>query len=189
MPPPRGAAEAMDRRGEGAWRLSALEGLDMARLAGQRRRYTCRAASSNGSPSPAPWSRSPRSSWPTSRSASLDPRNTQVVMDALLHINRRFGITVICNLHSLDLRPQILRPAGRPGSRQAWCSMARQLPLTDAARARPLRPGGRSTCWARSPAPDLSFPATAARPRTGRIACHSLAPSTSKETLPCSPVD
>src|SRR5258708_7316589 len=35
--------------------------------------------------------------------ASLDPRNTQVVMDALLHINRHFGITVICNLHSLDL--------------------------------------------------------------------------------------
>jgi phosphonate transport system ATP-binding protein len=35
--------------------------------------------------------------------ASLDPRNTQVVMDALQHINRHFGITVICNLHSLDL--------------------------------------------------------------------------------------
>ena len=35
--------------------------------------------------------------------ASLDPRNTAVVMDALLRINRHFGITVICNLHSLDL--------------------------------------------------------------------------------------
>jgi phosphonate transport system ATP-binding protein len=35
--------------------------------------------------------------------ASLDPRNTKVVMDALLRINREFGITVICNLHSLDL--------------------------------------------------------------------------------------
>jgi phosphonate transport system ATP-binding protein len=35
--------------------------------------------------------------------ASLDPRNTRVVMDALLRINRHFGITVICNLHSLDL--------------------------------------------------------------------------------------
>ena len=35
--------------------------------------------------------------------ASLDPRNTQVVMDALQHINRHFGMTVICNLHSLDL--------------------------------------------------------------------------------------
>ncbi len=35
--------------------------------------------------------------------ASLDPRNTRVVMDALKRINRHFGITVICNLHSLDL--------------------------------------------------------------------------------------
>ncbi len=35
--------------------------------------------------------------------ASLDPRNTRIVMDALLRINRHFGITVICNLHSLDL--------------------------------------------------------------------------------------
>jgi phosphonate transport system ATP-binding protein len=35
--------------------------------------------------------------------ASLDPRNTKVVMDALLRINKHFGITVMCNLHSLDL--------------------------------------------------------------------------------------
>ena len=35
--------------------------------------------------------------------ASLDPRNTRVVMDALLRINKHFGITVMCNLHSLDL--------------------------------------------------------------------------------------
>jgi phosphonate transport system ATP-binding protein len=35
--------------------------------------------------------------------ASLDPRNTKVVMDALQRINRHFGITVICNLHSLDV--------------------------------------------------------------------------------------
>ena len=35
--------------------------------------------------------------------ASLDPRNTKVVMDALLRINRQFGITVLCNLHSLDI--------------------------------------------------------------------------------------
>jgi phosphonate transport system ATP-binding protein len=35
--------------------------------------------------------------------ASLDPRNTRVVMEALLRINKHFGITVICNLHSLDL--------------------------------------------------------------------------------------
>ena len=35
--------------------------------------------------------------------ASLDPRNTRVVMDALLRINHHFGITVLCNLHSLEL--------------------------------------------------------------------------------------
>jgi phosphonate transport system ATP-binding protein len=34
--------------------------------------------------------------------ASLDPRNTKVVMDALQRINKHFGITVLCNLHSLD---------------------------------------------------------------------------------------
>jgi phosphonate transport system ATP-binding protein len=35
--------------------------------------------------------------------ASLDPHNTKVVMDALQRINREFGITVFCNLHSLEL--------------------------------------------------------------------------------------
>jgi phosphonate transport system ATP-binding protein len=35
--------------------------------------------------------------------ASLDPRNTRIVMDALLRINKHFGIGVVCNLHSLDL--------------------------------------------------------------------------------------
>jgi phosphonate transport system ATP-binding protein len=35
--------------------------------------------------------------------ASLDPRNTQVVMEALRRINRENGITVICNLHDLDI--------------------------------------------------------------------------------------
>ena len=35
--------------------------------------------------------------------ASLDPRNAELVMEALAGINRRYGITVLCNLHSLDL--------------------------------------------------------------------------------------
>jgi len=35
--------------------------------------------------------------------ASLDPRNTKVVMDALARINRDYGITVLCNLHDLDI--------------------------------------------------------------------------------------
>jgi phosphonate transport system ATP-binding protein len=35
--------------------------------------------------------------------ASLDPRNTQAVMDALKVLNTQAGITVLCNLHSLEL--------------------------------------------------------------------------------------
>jgi phosphonate transport system ATP-binding protein len=35
--------------------------------------------------------------------ASLDPRNTKLVMDGLLRLNKHFGITVICNLHDLDI--------------------------------------------------------------------------------------
>jgi phosphonate transport system ATP-binding protein len=35
--------------------------------------------------------------------ASLDPRNTALVMDALAQVNCDFGITVLCNLHSIDL--------------------------------------------------------------------------------------
>ena len=35
--------------------------------------------------------------------ASLDPRNTKIVMDALARLNREFGITVLCNLHSVEL--------------------------------------------------------------------------------------
>jgi phosphonate transport system ATP-binding protein len=34
--------------------------------------------------------------------ASLDPRNASIVMDALRTINREEGITVVCNLHTLD---------------------------------------------------------------------------------------
>jgi phosphonate transport system ATP-binding protein len=34
--------------------------------------------------------------------ASLDPLNAKIVMDALRDINQKDGITVICNLHTLD---------------------------------------------------------------------------------------
>ena len=50
--------------------------------------------------------------------ASLDPRNTRVVMDALQRINRHHGITVLCNLHSLDLaRGYCDRLVGMAGGR------------------------------------------------------------------------
>jgi phosphonate transport system ATP-binding protein len=35
--------------------------------------------------------------------ASLDPVNAKLVMDALADLNQRDGITVICNLHTLDM--------------------------------------------------------------------------------------
>jgi phosphonate transport system ATP-binding protein len=35
--------------------------------------------------------------------ASLDPENTRVVMDALQRINRHYGVTIVCNLHALEL--------------------------------------------------------------------------------------
>jgi len=34
--------------------------------------------------------------------ASLDPMNAKLVMDALQRINQEDGITVVCNLHTLD---------------------------------------------------------------------------------------
>jgi phosphonate transport system ATP-binding protein len=35
--------------------------------------------------------------------ASLDPRNAKIVMDALQRINRHYGLTVLVNIHSVDL--------------------------------------------------------------------------------------
>ena len=53
--------------------------------------------------------------------ASLDPRNTRIVMDTLQRINRHYGITVLCNLHSLDLaRGYCDRLVGMAGGRVAF---------------------------------------------------------------------
>jgi phosphonate transport system ATP-binding protein len=35
--------------------------------------------------------------------ASLDPRNAKIVMDALQRINRHYGLTVLVNIHSIEL--------------------------------------------------------------------------------------
>ena len=82
--------------------LSALEQFGIAELAGQRadtlsggqqqRVAICRALVQE-----------PNLVLADEPIASLDPRNTQLVMDALLRINRHFGMTVITNLHSLDV--------------------------------------------------------------------------------------
>jgi phosphonate transport system ATP-binding protein len=82
--------------------LSALEQLDIASLATQRAESL-----SGGQQQRVAIARAlvqePEIVLADEPIASLDPRNTRVVMDALLRINRHFGITVLCNLHSLEL--------------------------------------------------------------------------------------
>ncbi len=87
---------------EKAMGLSALEGLDIGRLSGQRADTL-----SGGQQQRVAIARAliqePEMILADEPIASLDPRNTQVVMDALQHINKHFGITIVVNLHSLDL--------------------------------------------------------------------------------------
>lgn len=60
--------------------------------------------------------------------ASLDPRNTQLVMDALAAINRDLGITVLCNLHSLDIaRSYCSRLVGMASGRVVFDGTPAQL--------------------------------------------------------------
>ncbi|MGE0698306.1 MAG: phosphonate ABC transporter ATP-binding protein [Hyphomicrobiaceae bacterium] len=81
--------------------LSALEQLDIASLAPQRADTL-----SGGQQQRVAIARAlvqePRLLLADEPIASLDPRNTRVVMDAILRINKHFGITVLCNLHSLE---------------------------------------------------------------------------------------
>jgi phosphonate transport system ATP-binding protein len=82
--------------------MSALEQFDMAQLAAQRADQL-----SGGQQQRVAIARAmvqePNLILADEPIASLDPRNTRIVMDALLRINKHFGITVLCNLHSLDL--------------------------------------------------------------------------------------
>ncbi len=82
--------------------LSALELFDMADLAANRA-----GALSGGQQQRVAIARAlvqePRVILADEPIASLDPRNTQLVMDALLRVNRDFGITVLTNLHSIEL--------------------------------------------------------------------------------------
>ena len=82
--------------------LSALEQLDIANLASQRA-----DSLSGGQQQRVAIARAlvqePDLILADEPIASLDPRNTRVVMDALQRINRHHGITVLVNLHSLDL--------------------------------------------------------------------------------------
>ena len=107
--------------------LSALEGLDIARLSGQRADTL-----SGGQQQRVAISRAliqePEIILADEPIASLDPRNTQVVMDALQHINRHFGITVMVNLHSLDVaRKYCDRLVGLAAGRLVFDGVAAEL--------------------------------------------------------------
>lgn len=105
------------RRDDRAMALAALEQLGIAGLAAQRadtlsggqqqRVAICRALVQE-----------PDIVLADEPVASLDPRNAKVVMDALQRISRHFGLTVLCNLHSLDLaRAYCDRLIGMAGGR------------------------------------------------------------------------
>jgi phosphonate transport system ATP-binding protein len=67
--------------------------------------------------------------------ASLDPHNTRVVMDSLKRINRDFGITVLCNLHSLELAKGYCdRLIGMAAGRIVFEGTAEQLTNSEAGR-------------------------------------------------------
>ncbi|MGO9771522.1 MAG: phosphonate ABC transporter ATP-binding protein [Roseiarcus sp.] len=111
--------------------LSALEQLDIAGLAAQRA-----DSLSGGQQQRVAIARAlvqqPEIVLADEPIASLDPRNTRVVMDALQRINRHHGITVICNLHSLELaRGYCDRLIGMAAGRVVFDGAPREL--TDAA--------------------------------------------------------
>src|ERR1700739_4302817 len=73
--------------------------------------------------------------------ASLDPHNTKVVMDSLQRINRDFGITVICNLHSLELaRNYCARVIGMAAGKVVFDGTPEQLTRSEAQRLYGVEP-------------------------------------------------
>jgi phosphonate transport system ATP-binding protein len=82
--------------------------------------------------------------------ASLDPHNTKVVMDSLQRINRDFGITVICNLHSLELaRGYCDRLIGMAAGRVVFDGTPEQLTESEAQRLYGLEADARTHSSAR----------------------------------------
>ena len=111
------SAAKMWTRDDRAMAMAALDQFDIASLAAQRaenlsggqqqRVAICRALMQE-----------PEIVLADEPVASLDPRNAKIVMDALQRINRHFGLTVLCNLHSLDLaRTYCDRLVGMAGGR------------------------------------------------------------------------
>jgi phosphonate transport system ATP-binding protein len=77
--------------------------------------------------------------------ASLDPHNTRLVMDSLQRINRDLGITVMCNLHSLELaRSYCSRLIGMSAGKVVFDGTPEQLTAAEAQRLYGLDGEGRS---------------------------------------------
>jgi phosphonate transport system ATP-binding protein len=84
--------------------------------------------------------------------ASLDPENTRVVMEALRRINRHFGVTVVCNLHSVELaRTYCDRLIGMAAGRVVFDDVPEML--TDAAARELYGTEGTRAPHASEPAP------------------------------------
>ena len=104
--------------------------------------------------------------------ASLDPRNTKLVMDALARINKEYGITVLCNLHSLDLaRAYCDRLVGMVAGRVAFDGAALELTEDVARRLYGLEAG---EVLGEQRAPATPQPRTRVRPRELATASLSL---------------
>jgi phosphonate transport system ATP-binding protein len=99
--------------------------------------------------------------------ASLDPHNTKVVMESLRRINRDFGITVICNLHSLELaRSYCDRLIGMAAGKVVFEGTPEQLTNSEARRLYGLDCDARTGVPAKPPGapadePALGMPAVA----------------------------
>ena len=140
------AMTGMWGRDDRAAAMAALDRLDLAQHAGQRaenlsggqqqRVAICRALMQE-----------PEVILADEPVASLDPRNSRTVMDALQRINRHHGITVLCNLHSIELAQGYCdRLVGMAHGRVVFDDVPSALTadaareLYDAGEAAPMRP-------------------------------------------------
>src|SRR3982751_6690670 len=133
--------------------MSALEQFDIASLAAQRADQLSGGQQQRGAIARA-LVQQPDTIPADEPIASLDPRNTRIVMDALLRINRHFGITVLCNLHSLDLaRGYCDRLVGMAGGRVVFDDVPAALTAANARELYGLAAGDVMGHGAPSPVP------------------------------------
>ena len=90
--------------------------------------------------------------------ASLDPRNTHAVMSTLSEINRERGISILVNLHSIEIAKQYCqRVIGLRDGRVVFDASVNEL--TDQALEKVYDGEGVEEVLAQTPAPLLAEPA------------------------------